>query len=456
MLSIVLSRFVEYNRRSNGALYLFQKNLQPIHTGRGKMMITHKHIYRILSLMVAMTMGLSLLAIPTRTSQAMAAGISDYFIPTSSKQIMDIFVANDNDPVITVSQGLRYVIAFTAYMNDTVLYYDHWENGYGFDPETYAGADEVYNGDQGQVFNFMSYNVPVTRNPGDPIGSCGTSSYNPSGATTNCYDGRDHIYVTGGATASLTIWPEFTGTIYALSWGLYPTKPYQKSYTISVGQNLAAAPTSYLDFSNTYVIVQSTADSNDVTIDNANPSGSDISVRLNKGEVTQLYNIWSGTTVSATFPVQTLYIAGQTLSGNSCCELRGFTSIPTSMWSNEYYNPVSGRTGGYGTDLYIYNPDSAQTINWQDSSGSGSFTIEAGATLSYSDSFAANHNIPNDSAVKLTATNDFNVIGSADTEGYSYEWGFNLIPSNLLASEYYLGWAPGTSDAAPTNNCSPV
>ena len=128
------------------------------------------------------------------------------------------------------------------------------------------------------------------------------------------------------------------------------------------------------------------------------------------------------------------------------------------MWNNEYFNPVSGRTGGNGTDLYIYNPGGAQTVTWQDLSGSGSFSIGAGATMAYSDATAANHKVPADSGVRLAATNDFNVIGAADTEAGAYEWGFNLIPSDLLASEYFLGWAPGTRDdqGVPSNNCSPV
>lgn len=421
-------------------------------------MSTHTHSYRILSLVTVIAIVLSLAVIPTRTSLAMAAGISDYFIPTSTQQIWDIFEANDNYPnPIDINQGLRYVIGLTAYMDNTVVYYDHWENGYGFDPLTFTGADESYNASQGQVMNFISYNVPVSRSPapGETIAECGASSVNPSGSTTNCYDGRDHLYVTGGVAATLTVWPESIGTAYAISWGLYPTKPYQTSYTIPVGENLADNSPYYLDFSNTYVVVQSTTDDNTVSIDDPETPGVEVSVVLNKGEVTQLHNIWSGTTVTATYPVQTLYIAGETRTDNGR-ELRGYTSIPTSMWNNEYYDPVSGRTGGNGTDLYIYNPGGSQTINWQDSSGIGSFTIGAGATLAYSDAAAANHKVPNDSAAILTAVNNFNVIGSADTEGGSYEWGFNLVPSDLLASEYYLGWAPGTSDASPSLNCSPV
>jgi uncharacterized repeat protein (TIGR01451 family) len=427
-------------------------------------MNAHSVAYRILLLIIALTLALSIMALPTRTSQAMASGISDFYVPTSSGQIMAIFIDNDNTNssggvLIDQNLGIHYVIGLTAYMDNTVVYYDHWENGYNFNPVTLTGADEAYSGNQGDVLNFISYSVPISRSPapGETIAECDPRSSNPSGTTTNCYDGRDHLFITGGAAATLTVWPESVGTAYALSWALYPTKPFETNHTIPVGKNLAGSPSYYLDFTKTYVIVQSTEDGNLVTIDDPETGGVEVSVTLNKGEVTQLYSIWSGTTVTATYPVQTLYLAGEFHgTGDGALELRGYTSIPTNLWTNEYFNPVNGRTGGNSTDLYIYNPGSAQTVNWQDLTGSGSFSISAGGTLAYSDALAANHKVPNDSGVRLTAVNKFNVIGAADTEAGSYEWGFNLIPSNLLADEYYLGWAPGTTDSPAGHNCSPV
>ncbi|MBN2257541.1 MAG: IgGFc-binding protein, partial [Anaerolineaceae bacterium] len=381
-------------------------------------MMKRSTIFRILSLFIALTMALSFIALPTRPAQALAAGISDYYIPTSSGQIIDIFIENDNtdyygNPLIVEADGVHYVIAFTAYMDDTVVYYDHWENGYGFDPEDLTGADETYLADQGEVMNFISYAVPVTRlaAPDEPIAACGAGSSNPDGSTTNCYDGRDYVYVTGGVAASLTIWTETVGTAYALSWAIYPNKPFQTDYTIPVGEN-----TGYSDFSNTFVIVQSTADDNPVTIDDPQNAGVEVSVTLDRGEVTQLHHTFSGTEISATYPVQTLYIAGQYHGlNNGALELRGYSAIPTSLWNNEYFNPVSGRTGGSGTELYIYNPGSEQSVNWYDLSGSGSFTIGAGVTVAFSDASAATHDVPDDSGVRLTAEYDFHVIGAADT-----------------------------------------
>ena len=82
--------------------------------------------------------------------------------------------------------------------------------------------------------------------------------------------------------------------------------------------------------------------------------------------------------------------------------------------------------------------------------------MPAGTTRAYSDATGANHYVPQNSGVRLTGTRNFWVIGATDTEDYNLEWGFQLIPSFALVTEYYLGWAPGTSAVPPANNCSPV
>ncbi len=186
---------------------------------------------------------MGVLALPGGSAQALPSGVSDYFIPTTSQQVFSIFVDNDNDPALVQAQGMRYVIGVTAYVNNTTLFYDHWEDGYDFNETDFSNADETYSvALAGGVANFVSFNVPVPR-PAPPtaINACGVGGSNPSGASTNCYDGGDHIYIVGAAAVTLSLWPESIQTVYALSWGLFPTKPYQTSYTIPVGENLALA-----------------------------------------------------------------------------------------------------------------------------------------------------------------------------------------------------------------------
>jgi uncharacterized repeat protein (TIGR01451 family) len=421
-------------------------------------MLKKTRLYRVGNLIVLLSMISGLLMIPNQSAQALPSGVSDYFIPTTSQQVFNIFVNNDNDPVLVQAQGMRYVIGVTAYVNNTTLFYDHWEDGYDFNETNFSNADETYSIPlAGGVRNFVSFNVPVPRAaPPTAINACGVGGSNPSGPSTNCYDGGDHIYIVGAAAVTLSLWPESIQTVYALSWGLFPTKPYQTTYTIPVGENLAPG---YEDFAHTYVIAQSTHDGNTVTINDPSTAGVDVSVVLNKGQVTQLYSIDSGTTVTGTYPVQVQFIAGEGPLAGQASEFRGWTMVPTTLWDDEYYSPVSSGTAASAseTELYIYNPPGAVlTVTWEDSTGTGSFALPAGTTRAYSDGTAANHIVPRNSGVRLTGTRNFWVIGAVDTDDYNLEWGFQLIPAFALVTEYYLGWAPGTSAVPPANNCSPV
>ena len=136
-----------------------------------------------------------------------------------------------------------------------------------------------------------------------------------------------------------------------------PTKPYQTTYTIPVGENLAPG---LEDFANTYVIAQSTQDGNTVTIDDPSTGGVDVNVVLNKGQVTQLYGIDSGTTVTGTYPVQVQFIAGEGPITGQASEFRGWTMVPTTLWDDPYYGPDQVQEPVPTRPIsYIYNPPGA-------------------------------------------------------------------------------------------------
>jgi uncharacterized repeat protein (TIGR01451 family) len=389
---------------------------------------------------------LSVVLTPQPVHGGLSAGYSEYYIPGESEQLWQIFVNLDNDPVLVAAQGMHCVIAVTASTDDTTIYYDHWEDGYGFDPANPATADETYHIDEGDVQEFESSNIPVLPR--------GTGEY---------YDGRDRIYVAGGlVSVTRASWPESIGTVFALAWEIYPVRALNSAYTIPVGQDLFSPPASYADFERVYVIAQSTSDGNTVQIDDPAASGVERSVTLNRGEVTQLYSIHTGTIVSATASVQVQFIVGRQSLPTNNSEVRGYSAVPDDLWNTEYYNPVGGFAPGtnggvpYGqTDLYLYNPHAtAITISYEDSDGSGSFVIPANSTLSYTD--GAMRSVPQGSGVYLHSAAEFWGIGSADAESYSFDWGYSLVPAYALTTEYFLGWAPGSSEVIPTVNGSPV
>jgi LPXTG-site transpeptidase (sortase) family protein len=377
-------------------------------------------------------------------AQAVAAGFSEYYVPGAVDQLM--LILNDNDPTVPTTQDLHNVITITIVTDGTSVYYDHWENGYGTGT---VGNDEHYVGNRGDVLTFISDN-PYPR--GSSLTACSGSTFpaggSPGGDATRCYDGRDRIYVAGGAVSvAQAFWPTTTGTVYANAWSLYPIKPWELNYVIPVGENLAATLT---DFTHTYVMAQSQVDGTHVTIDNPGTPGIEVNnVVLNRGEVTELYHIDAGTTVTSDQPVQVQFIVGTSTSFDS----RSYTATPSSLWETAYYSPVPSDTGGTDTDLYAYNPGgSSLSVNWADSSGTGSFTVGAGATRSYQD--GTGHFVPVDSGAYLSAASVFWAVGSYDTESPLRNWGFSLIPVSNLLDDYYIGWAPGTTDLSA--NGSPI
>ncbi|MBD3238428.1 MAG: hypothetical protein GF332_02200 [Candidatus Moranbacteria bacterium] len=388
---------------------------------------------------VFLALGLGTFGIGCQQARAdIAAGYQEFLIPGQEEILWQVFTGMDNDPVLVESQGLRSVISVTTSLDNTKIYYDHWENGYTFDPTDPENTnDEIAFLNQGDFVEFESKNVPV----------------NPRGNDLY-YDGGDKIYIAGGPiSVSRATWPESLGTVYAFSWELYPTRALLTDYSIPFGADLAQAPYNYDDFNRTFLLVQAIEDNTAVEIDDPNTAGVDIQQQLNQGETVLLTDNNANTSVSADKSVQTQILVGQTQS-NISSEIRGFTVVPDGLWSREYYAPLGGFSSA-DSDFYIYNPNDYDIdIQYQDLDKQGTFTMAAKETVAYSD--ATGVAVPTNTSVYFSSDHVFWGVGSVDTEDFNYDWGFSLIPDHLLANEYFLGWAPGSSEDIPSVNGSPV
>ena len=388
---------------------------------------------------------------------AQVSNTAEYYIPGDTDQLFQILQDIDNDPELGNAFGvgscaaspcnrMHNVITVIVDQDNAQVFYDHWENGY----MAGASGDETYIVRKGDVLTFESFNILVPRSAGN---TC--NSTNPSGASTACYDGRDRIYASGGVFVVEAFWPEVTHTVFANAWEIYPIYALENSYIVPVGENLARPPTSYLDFDQAFVIVQALQNGTSVQVDDPAVAGVEVNTNLNRGETTQLFHTNAGTTVTASSPVQVQFIVGQIDAGLSS-ESRSYTAVPSNLWESSYYSPVSGFSGGHDTDVFIYNPTGSNlAVNYEDQVGSGSFIVPANSTRSYQ--ALTGRFVPPNSALFLEAADrstSFWAIGAVDTENAAYNYGFSLIPPALLAQDYYLGWAPGTTDLSA--NGSPV
>jgi uncharacterized repeat protein (TIGR01451 family) len=397
----------------------------------------------LLVLLIAVIM-LALVAISTPVKSGVSSGYQEYFIPGGEGQLWDIFLDMDTydssqlPSDLDEDEGMHAVISVVAGGDSTTIYYDHWEDGYDFDPDDPSTADETVTLNQGEIQLFESSYIPITRTT--TINECGAS---PAGSGSDpCYDGRDRIYTAGGAvTVNRASWTESASTLYALAWEVYPTKPWLTQNVIPVGEDLANDPPDYQDFEKTYVIVQATDDNTTVEIDEPGGAAPDQTDVIDRGEVAQRYEIAAGTTVSASAPVQVQFIVGTLEHGRY--ELRGYTAVPQDLWDDEYYIPVGSFANG-NSDVYLYNPSATDvlTVTWEELTAGGTFTIPAGGTLSYEDGRGAL--LPEGSGAYLSGSHAFWGIGSVDTESSWADWGYSLIPASYLVDDYTIGWAPST------------
>src|SRR4051794_36185407 len=155
-----------------------------------------------------------------------AAGYSEYFLPGDEQNMYFIF--NDLDANAGVT-GMHSVTSVVAWSANTTVYYDHWENGYNFDPNNPSStADETYTlATPGTIRVFESTSVPNIRN----AASTCAGQTNPG---NRCYDGGDRVYVAGGpVTVTRAMWMEARGAgNQGDAWEIYPVKPQLTTYVL--------------------------------------------------------------------------------------------------------------------------------------------------------------------------------------------------------------------------------
>jgi uncharacterized repeat protein (TIGR01451 family) len=429
-------------------------------------------------------------AVATARAQG-TAGYSEYYLPGDELNMYYIF--DDLDDNATGNTGMHSVTSVVAWSASTTVYYDHWENGYNFDPANPGStADEtVALPNQGSIQTFESSNVPSGGPPPavrNPATTC-AGQVNPG---NRCYDGGDRLYIAGGpVTVTRAVWMEARGAgNQGDAWEVYPVQPQLTTYILPFGENnYAASTTFFTGFERVFALVQATAPNTVVSVDlDANGTADMLNlnrdaVRGNAGDATSV-TLQTGQTflldrISAcsaganctTFPGGGTLNSGAVITGNETLQVkfvagrmgttyaaRGLSAFPRGFWTEDYYAPLGeAAAAGRNTDYYLFNPHATPlTINWQSQNGAGSFVVPANSTESYNRALGANPSVPVAQGLYFSASQPFWGVGFGDSTGQAFEWGFSLLPTSFLYDEHFLGWSPGSLPlgSAPTNGNS--
>jgi hypothetical protein len=382
------------------------------------------------------------------------AGYSEYYLPGDELNMYYIFNQLDANAGATGMHSVTSVVAWSA---NTTVYYDHWENGYGFDPTNPGStADETATlATQGATRTFESTNVPSGGPPPaarNPAATC-PGQGNPG---NRCYDGGDRIYVAGGpVTVTRAVWIEARGAgNQGDAWEIYPVQPQLTTYVIPFGEdNFVTSATYFTGFERVYALIQATDDNTTFGVDldhngtadilnqnrdaTWNNAGDGATVTLQRGQTFLLDRISACSThvTCTTFPgggslnsgaiitgdktLQVKFVAGRTATTYTA---RGLSAFPRGFWTKDYYAPFGQAADTtHDTDYYLYNPQAtALTINWQGQTTSGSFSIPAGTTQSFNRALGANPSVPIGSGVYFSATDEFWGVGFGESTADLY------------------------------------
>ncbi len=385
-----------------------------------------------------------------------------FYVPFPEDQLLPALAAIDagNSSADPVSPMTTYV-SMTAIANGTIVYYDHWEDGYEPDiaspvqtsTQVWGDGNTANGAPPGIPSDLINAGTVIVLNNAVPI---------PRVQTNILYDGRDKIAATKTISMTKTGWASGSNTLLAGSVEMFDTDNWGTDYRVPVGVDIPDG-TDYQMFSYTGLVILAREDGTTINID-ADANGTfETTQNLSQGQSYQVNGgVNVGARVTSNKAVQVDFLTGDIASNY---ESRDSALLPTKLWTNSYYTPVStnpsGSTGSPATVVWLYNPgSSAITVTYQYRSGGtvqtstinvpGSALAGGYAKLELNDGtgyhFYTTGTTPPVFYAFSTTDAGSSTTGSGGTQypnNQAWDWGYTLIPDDSLSSQVQIALGIG-------------
>jgi uncharacterized repeat protein (TIGR01451 family) len=357
---------------------------------------------------------------------------------------------------------MRSVTGLSITADNTLIYYDEWENGYELDIVNPAQSNTKIWGD-GTAAN----GCPPNKNGAALTCTNGTDVLNggdvitldnnvtlPRNPATVLYDGRDKVGATHAIAVTRSLWGTAPGSVLADAIEVFDTTRWGASFRIPIGPNVTDSSSM---FEHTAIFVMASADNTALAIDQDGNGTTDITTTINQGQSYYLAaGILANARIDASQPVQVNLVTGDI---GSSYESRWFTVPPSVQWGSKYHAPVGASSVTYPANVFVYNPDQATalTVTHQTAAGTGAFVVPAKGVYRFA--------MPLNSGAYFYAGDGrpFLAVGAMDSttnsaNNQTFDWGYTLVPDEWLTTAFALGWAPGTGGGCTSGTCngSPV
>ena len=350
---------------------------------------------------------------------------------------------------------LDYTVGITNASDGAVITYDHWEDGYDPDISNPVqastevwGDGNVGNGDASTVCStcggdlLTAGDVFVLRN----------NISTPRDSTQIRWDGGDKVGSTRGFTLTAGGWTTAVGSLLASAVSAFDTSRYGKAFVVPVGQNTPVPTGSSPPFEYTGASIMAAQSGTVVQVDSDNDGTYDANQTLAEGKAMFVNGgLREGARIVASKPVQVHLMTGDV---GATYEAHSFTLFPTNLLTNTYVDPVGSSVENQETIIYLFNPNpGAITVTPTCASCAGSIPVAANTSASFT--------VPLGEAVQFSSGGpDFLAVGAMGSQSgvgplsdasSTYDWGFTLVPADVLTSQIVMGWAPGASDVPPSS-----
>ena len=248
------------------------------------------------------------------------------------------------------------------------------------------------------------------------------------------------------------------GSVLAASASAYDTSKWGTDYWIPVGENMAAVAGTGDPFSTTSLQIMAAEDGTDVSVDRTGDGLDDAFATINRGEVAHIDGgVRAGAHVRSTKPVQVHQSAGE---AGSALRAALVHALPDAAADVRLPQPGRLQRRQPAHDHLSVQPghvDDLRDGGLHRLSGSGIalldhrqgrrvLRVHRSAKRCGSRARATPRSWPSARSARRVARRP----GSAGDGSATYDWGFGLVPTNLLTTKAVLGWAPGNSTNPPS------
>jgi SdrD B-like domain/Prealbumin-like fold domain len=407
-----------------------------------------------------------------------------YYLPFPENELLADF---STISTAVATDPLTQIVTITVGADNSVVYYDHWEDGYEIDITNPKQSTTLIFGD-GNPANGApvgnSSDVLVSGNVFNLRGVIKTATL----ASVIDVDARDKIASFKPITVTKLAFPTGTNTLLGSCVEVFKASLWGKEYRVPLGENMpTSAGATPLTFDNeafelTSISILAGPGGATVNIDSDNNGTFEETVAIAEGKTLYRRNINVGARITADQPINVVMFTGDV---GSTYESRDTSLLPIERYGNEYFAPTSTVTtkvldavttlDGIGTSVFLYNPGtSAITVSYDvlntnpnpDIYVTNTVSVPAGGNARVT--LVADNNTTNQGAYRFytaSPTSKFyaflavNANDPLTTGNQAYDSGYGLMPRDTLTTQLLVGLGIGRdpfSSTALTENGNPV